>query len=112
MFSRKFGFLDAGVDVDGCIKFIDDVQWYDGIVGQLPWLDFLFRRNPLLKIIPGLQPPPSLVTRIALDEMRKREKLGKEIDRKDLLSQLITANEKASDKFDMGSVFAVAHGAM
>ncbi|KPI38564.1 Pisatin demethylase [Cyphellophora attinorum] len=30
-FSKKFGFLEAGKDVDGAIKTIDDSQWYNGI---------------------------------------------------------------------------------
>lgn len=29
-FSRKFGFLDAGYDLEKAIKTINDVQWYDG----------------------------------------------------------------------------------
>jgi hypothetical protein len=43
-FSRRFGFLETGTDVGGQIRAIDDVQWYDGIVGQvslfLPKLEF------------------------------------------------------------------------
>jgi len=45
--------------------------------------------------------------------MGQRQKLGnKQIDRKDLLSQLLAASETAPDKFGMGDVFAVAHGAI
>lgn len=112
-FSRKFGFLDAGYDVEGCIRFIDDAQWYDGIVGQVPFMDYLFRRNPLRKYIPGLQSKDALITRVALHEIEKRKKYGSnQIDRKDLLSQLLAASETAPDKFGVGDAFAVAHGAM
>jgi hypothetical protein len=31
-FSRKFGFLESGYDLEGAIKTIDDMQWYDGLV--------------------------------------------------------------------------------
>lgn len=45
--------------------------------------------------------------------MDKRKKYGiKEIDRKDLLSQLMAAHDKAPDAFKEGDVFAVAHGAI
>ncbi|KAF2098777.1 cytochrome P450 [Rhizodiscina lignyota] len=112
-FSRKFGFLDAGYDIEGCIKTIDDTQWYDGIVGQIPFLDYFFRRNPLWQYIPGLKTKDAVITRIALQEMEKRKKYGSnQIDRKDLMSQLLVASETAPDKFGVGDVFAVAHGAI
>lgn len=54
-----------------------------------------------------------LITRMALEEMAKRKKLGaNQIDRIDLLGSLMTANEKAPDVFGEGDVFAIAHGAM
>jgi hypothetical protein len=112
-FSRKFGFLESGYDIEGAIKTIDDVQWYDGIIGQIPEWDFVFRRNPLAKFWPGMDPSKSLITRMALEELEKRKRFGeKVIDRKDLLSQLMAANEKAPENFKEGDVFAIAHGAM
>jgi len=112
-FSRKFGFLESGYDIEGAIKTIDDVQWYDGIIGQIPEWDLFFRRNPLAKFWPGMDPSKSLITRMALEELEKRKKYGSTvIDRKDLLSQLMAANEKAPDTFKEGDVFAIAHGAI
>ncbi|KAM0712585.1 hypothetical protein Q7P35_000031 [Cladosporium inversicolor] len=112
-FSRKFGFLESGSDLEGAIKTIDELQWYDGIIGQIPEWDFAFRRNPLAKFVPGMDPSKSLITRMALEELGKRKKSGeKVIDRKDLLSQLMAANEKAPETFKEGDVFAIAHGAI
>ena len=114
-FSRSFGFIAAGRDLEGAIKNIDDMQWYDGIIGQIPEWDFVFRRNPLWKFVPGLDPSKFLVTRMALEEMDTRRKLGgKEVveGRRDLMSHLLAAHEKAPDTFREGDVFAVAHGAM
>ena len=112
-FSRKFGFLEAGYDIEKAIKTIDDMQWYDGIIGQIPEWDFAFRRNPLWKYVPSLNTSNFLITRMAIEEMDKREKIGSiELERKDLLSQLFAAHQKAPDVFGKGDVFAVAHGAM
>jgi hypothetical protein len=112
-FSRNFGFLAAGIDVDGCIKAIDDSQWYNGIIGQVPLLDHFLRRNPLWQYVPFLATGNALITRIALAELEKRKQSGKNsLDRKDLLSQLLTASQAQPDKFGPGDVFAVAHGAM
>jgi hypothetical protein len=118
-FSSRFGFLDAGVDVENAIRTIDQSQWYNGIVGQIPELDYLLRRNPLWKLIPALNTKNAIVTRMALAEMEKRkpfqefvEKAEMSADRKDLLQSLIEGHLKSPDKFAEGDVFAVAHGAM
>ncbi|KAK4555027.1 hypothetical protein LTR86_007793 [Recurvomyces mirabilis] len=113
-FSKKFGFIEAGYDLEKAIKTIDDMQWYDGIIGQIPEWDFAFRRNPLWKFVPWLNSGNFLITRMALSEMADRKKLGsKELDnRKDLMSQLFAAHEKAPETFKEGDVFAVAHGAI
>jgi hypothetical protein len=112
-FSQKFGFLEAGYDIENAIKTIDDMQWYDGIIGQIPEWDFAFRRNPINKYLPGVDPSKFLITRMAISEIEKRRNHGdKVIDRKDLLSHLMTANEKSPENFKDGDVFAVAHGAM
>lgn len=119
-FGRSFGFLAAGVDVEGAIKTIDDMQRYNGIVGQVPEFDYVLRRNPLARLIPSLNPNNSLITRIAMEEMSKRrpfdfEKEGKggsSDGREDLLASLIKGHLKSPEKFGEGDVFAVAHGAM
>lgn len=114
-FSRKFGFLEAGCDLEGAIKTIDDMQWYDGIVGQVPEFDWLFRRNPLWKLVPWLDTNNFLITRMAREELEKRKRSGEKLvqaGRKDLLSQLLAANAKAPESFGEGDVFAVAHGAI
>ena len=118
-FSRRFGFLDEGVDVENAIRTIDNSQWYNGIVGQIPELDYLLRRNPLWKIIPALNTTNALITRMALAEISRRkpfgefvEKAERSVDRKDLLQSLIDGHLKSPDKFGEGDVFAVAHGAM
>ncbi|EME48373.1 hypothetical protein DOTSEDRAFT_161862 [Dothistroma septosporum NZE10] len=111
-FSRKFGFLEAGFDLEKAIKTIDDMQWYDGIIGQIPEWDFAFRRNPLWKYVPWLNTGNFLITRMALEEMDKRKKLGKQLERRDLMASLFEAHEKAPQHFGEGDVFAVAHGAI
>lgn len=60
-----------------------------------------------------MDPSKSLITRMALEELERRKKSGEKVtDRKDLLSQLMAANEKTPEKFKEGDVFAIAHGAM
>ncbi|EOO00667.1 putative pisatin demethylase protein [Phaeoacremonium minimum UCRPA7] len=119
-FSRSFGFLDQGRDVDNAIKTIDDSQRYNGIVGQVPFMDHLLRRNPLWKLIPSLDTKNALITRMALEELGRRKPFDKESEgkwrggdgRQDLLASLIKGHLKDPERFREGDVFAVAHGAI
>lgn len=119
-FSRSFGFLEQGRDVDGAIHTIDESQRYNGIVGQVPFMDMLLRRNPLWKLIPSLNTSNALITRMALEELAGRKPFVKESEgksrqgdgRQDLLASLIKGHLKDPERFSEGDVFAVAHGAM
>lgn len=119
-FSRSFGFLEQERDVDGAIHTIDESQRYNGIVGQVPFLDQFLRRNPLWKLVPALDSGNSLITRMALEELGRRKPFHKESEgkwrggdgRQDLLASLIKGHLKDPEKFREGDVFAVAHGAM
>ena len=111
-FSRSFGFLAEGKDVANAIRTIDKSQTYNGIVGQVPWIDHLLRRNPLWQFIPWLATDNALITQVTLKEMRKRKTKTPQMDRPDLLSQFLLASKKHNSKLSDGDVFAIVHGAM
>lgn len=112
-FSTSFGFLSQGKDVEGTIKFIDDVQTYDGIVGQIPFLDYFLRRNPIWKYLPFvIQVGDNHITRTALGQLEAHENGTHKADRRDLLTMLLEGHRKDPEKFDKASVFSVAHGAI
>lgn len=113
-FSRSFGFLEHETDIEGSIKNIDDVQWYDGIVGQIPEYDILFRNNPLRPYLPFWKPNPTTMTRIAVEELNKRKLPdgGYESSGIDLLAELLRAHDANSEKFSVNDVFSIAHGAV
>lgn len=119
-FSRSFGFLAEGRDVDNAIKTIDKSQTYNGIVGQVPELDHVLRRNPLWQFIPWLSTKNALITRMALEEMARRQPFDKDSagllrtgdGRQDLMASLIQGHLKDPERFREGDVFAVAHGAI
>jgi len=119
-FGRKFGFLEEGKDIESAIKVIDNSQWYNGIVGQIPEFDHLFRRNPLWNYVPTLSTKSAPITRLALSELARRKPFDKDSmgrwragdGRQDLLASLIQGHLKDPERFSEGDVFAVAHGAM
>ena len=111
-FSRSFGFLTSGRDVDDTIRTIDQSQKYNGVVGQIPWVDHLLRRNPLWQYFPFLATKNAHITKVALGEMQKRRSGETIPDRRDLRSQLLEKLGKEDRKLSEGDVFAIAHGAM
>ncbi|KAI0471489.1 cytochrome P450 [Xylariaceae sp. FL0804] len=119
-FGRSFGFVEAGLDREGAIATIDRSQKYNGVVGQVPLLDRLLRRNPLCRLVPALNPGNNLITRIAREEMARRRPFAAEREgkgaagdgREDLLASLIKGHLKDPQKFHEGDIFAVAHGAI
>ncbi|OAP59435.1 hypothetical protein AYL99_06733 [Fonsecaea erecta] len=112
-FSRQFGFLEQEVDVEGSIKNIDDVQWYDGIVGHIAEYDILLRNNPIRPYL-GLQMKPTTMTKIAVAELEKRKQKDGTYDSTgiDLLAELLRAHEANPEKFSVNDVFSIAHGAV
>ena len=111
-FSKNFGFLEAGYDVDDAIKTIDQSQTYNGRVGQIPWLDHFLRRNPLWRFVPFLSTKNALVTRTAIAQLEKRKDPSTKTQYRDLLNSLIEARAQNPDKLGDGDVFAIAHGAI
>ncbi|KAH8204472.1 hypothetical protein TruAng_001388 [Truncatella angustata] len=68
-FSKRFGYMDKGHDFDDTVAIADKALDYFATVGQMPFLDFLLDKNPVIRI-----GPPNLgnVTRIALEHLISR----------------------------------------
>lgn len=113
-FSQRYGFVQQEADVGETIKFIDTMQWYNGLVGQVPELRHLLLNSPLWQFLLTSFGLPK-ITEMAMHELQKRKQTGNsflEPDRKDLLGQLIVGRDKDPTKFSEMDIFAVAHGAM
>ncbi|OQD65538.1 hypothetical protein PENPOL_c006G06945 [Penicillium polonicum] len=52
-FSKPLGFLEKGNDIDGIIVALEHMFDYSGKIGQMPWLDYLFIKNPLKRLFGG-----------------------------------------------------------
>lgn len=61
--------MDAGRDFDGSMAIADKTSDYFTAVGQMPWLDYLLDKNPVMRIGP---PNLSNMTRIALGSLVAR----------------------------------------
>ncbi|KAI0552332.1 cytochrome P450 [Xylaria curta] len=69
VFSQPFGYMDNGRDFDGTIKIADQALDYFAAVGQMPLLDHLLDKNPIMRL-----GPPNLgnITRIAAEHLVNR----------------------------------------
>lgn len=50
-FSKQFGFLDEGRDIDGTLRSIDDMLWSGIVIAELPEL-YRFSQSPYFRMIP------------------------------------------------------------
>ncbi|KAJ9660306.1 hypothetical protein H2198_002614 [Neophaeococcomyces mojaviensis] len=86
-FSKKFGFLETGTDVQGIIA---DVEWrlgYFAVIGQIPPLDrFLLKSSLAMRMIPN-----NHVVKFTVQQVQER--MAKPADRKDFLSAFLQAKK-------------------
>jgi hypothetical protein len=43
--SKRLGFVERNQDVSGIVHFVAGFLSYAGLVGQMPWLDHIFKRT-------------------------------------------------------------------
>jgi cytochrome P450 len=74
--SKRIGFVDRDHDVDGIVKFIGDFLAYAAPVGQMPFLDLVWLKNPVLMQLRrwGINNSVFPVTKFAVD--RNKERFG------------------------------------
>lgn len=103
-FSQRFGYMDTGRDHDQTIATADKALDYFAAVGQIPPLDFLLDKNPVVRI-----GPPNLanVTRIALEHLSSRSQ-GKDANVNgnvpDFLQHFLNAKNTHPDLVDDGII--------
>jgi cytochrome P450 len=95
-FSKDFGFIDSGKDVDGMLAMLDLQFSYIGALGVMPWLDYLLLKNPILLWL--LKIPNTLVDFASEQVKYRREKLDEGYeDRADFLAHFFDAQQKHAD---------------
>ncbi|OAL37522.1 hypothetical protein AYO20_03029 [Fonsecaea nubica] len=106
-YSKRLGFVDRGVDIDGIIGNLEWLLNYAAIVGQIPILDRVFLKNPLRLFASqvGLISSNTSVATFARDRIARREGVehaeekpatisGKKGTRRDFLSRFTEAHHK------------------
>ncbi|KAI5810819.1 pisatin demethylase [Pyronema omphalodes] len=103
-FSKRLGFLETGTDVEGVIAGIEDSLRYSALIGQMPWLDYILRTNPIIRLISA---PTSYVVRFAQNRLSERLIQGSEKPpTNDFLSKFLAAHTKDPISAPKSHVFA------
>ncbi|EXJ59424.1 uncharacterized protein A1O5_12305 [Cladophialophora psammophila CBS 110553] len=100
-FSKQFGFLDAGKDIDDTLKAIDETLWSGIVIAELPELDRI-RKSSLFKYLPvvgGYDQRLNIIIGQAQQVLSERRR-GREVDRRDLLSRFFQVQRENPGKFD------------
>ena len=110
-FSRRLGFLESGADVDGIMGAIWACFWKAAPISQIPWVDRLWAKNPILQRFQSVRMNP--IVGFGLERIAERkaamaaakagddgvvdaegEKEGEGMKSRDFLSRFFEAMEK------------------
>ncbi|RYO73967.1 hypothetical protein DL763_010330 [Monosporascus cannonballus] len=102
-YGKRHGFVEKNKDVDGIVDYLSNLFLYVAPIGQIPWLDRLFQKNPIyLKLSQwGFLDATMPVARFA--RARMAERLGPNLSgdpKKPLLPVAATANSSDSGSGD------------
>lgn len=99
-FSKRLGFLEEGRDVEGIMEGIWRWFEYVAVVGQIPWLDALWVKNPIVSRLRPAKWSPMVEFANKREEERRAlsalisENKTSQVNDRDFLSRFLTALEK------------------
>ncbi|QQK45617.1 Cytochrome P450 [Penicillium digitatum] len=107
-YSKPLGFLEKGNDVDGIIAAIEHFLHYAGTIGQMPWLDYLFIKNPLRNLLgKGSTGAAARFARTRLDErLNRKDACPVARKQKDFLDRFLEAKNEHPNIVNDTQVFA------
>ncbi|KAL8935611.1 MAG: hypothetical protein Q9216_005337 [Gyalolechia sp. 2 TL-2023] len=122
-YSKRHGFIDRAEDVDGMVSYLGRLFDYVAPIGQIPALDLILLKNPILRFLDKFQMNPFTFAVARFAQARVSERVvevnaakahGKGLNadsavaRGDLLSMFLKAKEERPDFFHDGRVLVMA----
>ncbi|OQE74566.1 hypothetical protein PENNAL_c0079G11318 [Penicillium nalgiovense] len=104
-YSKRLGFIDNGIDVDGIISSIEWMLDYASVVGQIPLIDKLLLKNPIRLFLSTLGLIGSTTPMVTFAWQRFSER----VDLATGIEKLSTESEVSSTRRDFLSRFLEAH---
>ncbi|KAH8894025.1 cytochrome P450 [Thozetella sp. PMI_491] len=110
--SSSFGFLKDGRDVDGIIEQLNQAMDYNASIGQMPWLDYWLKKNPIWARIARPTGPVARFARQKLNErLSEQEKISSSEKQPvsytlDFVDRFLRAKETHPDTVDDAQVLS------
>ncbi|KAI9756557.1 MAG: guanine nucleotide exchange protein for ADP-robosylation factor [Chaenotheca gracillima] len=115
-YSKRHGFIERAEDVDGMVAYLGKLFSYVAPIGQIPMLDSLLLKNPVLRLLDRLGvssftfPVVKFAKARMAERMAEKEKGGTEYahGRNDLLGKFLQAQIERPQFMDDGRVLTMA----
>ncbi|RYP80987.1 hypothetical protein DL770_006032 [Monosporascus sp. CRB-9-2] len=106
-FSEPIGYLDKGKDFDGTLRNADKAMDYFSVVGTMPFLDYVFDKNPACRMgPPGFNTITGISLRHLLDRCQGKDKDTHGPDPPDFLDKFIEEKEADPDNVDDAQIIS------
>ncbi|KAF2403162.1 cytochrome P450 [Trichodelitschia bisporula] len=104
-FSKRLGFVDRNEDVDGILDFLTGFGEYSSLIGQMPGIDSLLRKNVVLMQLArwGFISRTFPLAQFALGRVKERE-----LEMKEIQAKGADAIRKSGQGIDLLSRFNIA----
>ena len=102
-YSKRHGFIEKNQDIDGIVKSMARIFDYSAPVGQMPWLDKLFWKNPIFDALQKLGVSDNSHPVAVFAKQRMQERMSAKVaatgpaSKDDLLTMFIKAGEARPD---------------
>lgn len=107
-FSQPIGYLDEGRDFDGTLANADQTMDYFALVSQIPFLDYVFDKNPVCKFFgpPGFATITQISLQHLLDRYAGKDGSYHDSSQPDYLDHFIEAKKLHPDIVDDGQIIS------
>ncbi|ETS74955.1 hypothetical protein PFICI_13439 [Pestalotiopsis fici W106-1] len=107
-FSQPIGYLDKGHDFDGTLANADQTMDYFAMVAQMPFLDYIFDKNPVCKFFgpPGFATITQISIRHLLDRYAGKDGSYHDASQPDYLDHFIEAKKLHPDIVDDAQIIS------
>lgn len=107
-FSQPIGYLDEGRDFDGTLANADQTMDYFALVSQIPFLDYVFDKNPVCKFFgpPGFATITQISLRHLLDRYAGKDGSYHDSSQPDYLDHFIEAKKLHPDIVDDAQIIS------
>ncbi|KAJ5424637.1 Cytochrome P450 E-class group I [Penicillium cf. griseofulvum] len=102
-YSKRHGFIEKNEDIDGIVSSLARIFDYSAPVGQMPWLDKLFWKNPIFDVLQKLglsdnSHPVAIFAKQCMEErMSTKVDIKSQRAKDDLLTMFLKAGETRPD---------------